>query len=481
MTTLRLRIHKHLDDNERRPPVVPVKILLVRGGGARASRTTRTETAMIAVSHRAEDGSSIDVEPGHYYVETVLPSGEILADDVEVTVGGANSLVLNAEPASSVWLEWQSFAGNTLAIAPQAPLGLLARGHAAPRTAARARKAKRKLRARPKEPGTTRRSPGAHIEMVIPAVAAPADAGDVALGAPLQWLRQWPRGGEPNAIDRALGWTDLARLAEPSKGSCLVRLNAGTEPEDVPAFRRDASAAVYRLTTAHIAGAEAIDRQYRERYLVAIPRRRVVELLNLPMPWRDIHTGREVIVEVAVRPVTPDLFSATTTVRDPDWGALVSYLSAGSLPTVKEIFEKARGYLYHKTSNPLAAAAGGYALVGTALTTRAEAWHKWIWNLMHLDESIPDGAILWAQLKLRTRRKPRDVAAAAEALKSAYHRGLPYYSMGIKWLMEGLEQVERNDPEAARMLANVREIAWRTNYQQAFTGLKFSGPTDVRD
>jgi hypothetical protein len=47
--------------------------------------------------------------------------------------------------------------------------------------------------------------------------------------------------------------------------------------------------------------------------------------------------------------------------------------------------------------------------------------------------------------------------------------------MGMRWLMDGLEWFSRDDAEAKTMLENVRQLAWRTNYQQPFTILKLGG------
>jgi hypothetical protein len=205
-----------------------------------------------------------------------------------------------------------------------------------------------------------------------------------------------------------------------------------------------------------------------------------MELVSLPVPWTIVSSGREATLEVGMRQVhSPKTFCATAIACDADLGALLGYLSSGSLPTVVGMIETATDALYDKTVNPFAAAAGGYALVGAALTSEDEKWHGWIRNLMDLFPAIPDGAIQWAQLRLRTRRHETDRKEASQALKEAYHRGIPFFSMGMKWLMEGLEMLAPEDPEADQMLGMVRELAWRTNYQQPFTILRIAGKQRV--
>jgi len=175
-----------------------------------------------------------------------------------------------------------------------------------------------------------------------------------------------------------------------------------------------------------------------------------------------------------------DSFCASATALDEDLGTLLGYLSSGSLAVAREMAETARDMLYFKVANPYAAAAGGYAMVGTATTAADREWHGWIRNLMQMFPHIPDGAIQWAQLRLKMRRNSSDIEEARAALKLAYRRGLPFFSMGVKWLMDGLEWIAgESDPEARTMLRNVQRLAWRTNFQQPFTIMRIGGDTDV--
>jgi hypothetical protein len=217
-----------------------------------------------------------------------------------------------------------------------------------------------------------------------------------------------------------------------------------------------------------------------QRYFAVVPHQQSVELVSLPIPWHVISPSREAPIEIAIlQSYVTGAFCTSATARDENLGMLLGYLSAGALPTVREMAETAKDMLYYKTVNPFAAAAGGYALVGTALQATDKEWHSWIRNLMNMFEHIPDGAIQWGQLHLRMRRKKSDIEEAKQAFKLAYRRGLPFYSMGMKWLMEGLEWVSRDDTEAGEMLKNVRQIAWRTNYQQPFTILRIGSERSV--
>jgi hypothetical protein len=182
---------------------------------------------------------------------------------------------------------------------------------------------------------------------------------------------------------------------------------------------------------------------------------------------------------VKQQPADPSGFCSSAIARDEEFGMLLGYLSSGSLPTVRRIAETAKDMLYYKHSNPFAAVAGAYALVGTAKQTNKKEWHQWVFNLMDRFPYIPDGAIQWGRLMMRMRRNSDDIAEARKAFKQAYRRGLPYYSLGMRWLLEGLEWCSDNDSEAKDMAYHVRLIAWTTNYQQPFTTLLIGGRANV--
>jgi hypothetical protein len=54
-------------------------------------------------------------------------------------------------------------------------------------------------------------------------------------------------------------------------------------------------------------------------------------------------------------------------------------------------------------------------------------------------------------------------------LKEAYRRGLPYYTLGIRWLLDGLDKLGTRDPELETMRRAVQALAWRLHPQSAFT------------
>jgi hypothetical protein len=156
-------------------------------------------------------------------------------------------------------------------------------------------------------------------------------------------------------------------------------------------------------------------------------------------------------------------------------GVLLGFLASGSLGPAREIAETSLKLLYQKMDNPLAAAAGAYAMVGSVTDNHKQEWHQWVRNLATRFEKIPDGAILLGMLHLRLRRDPSDIGEAHNWFKTAYRRGLPYYSLGIRWLLTGLEKFANSDPEAESMRKAVHNVAWRIHPQSPFTILGLGG------
>ena len=63
---------------------------------------------------------------------------------------------------------------------------------------------------------------------------------------------------------------------------------------------------------------------------------------------------------------------------------------------------------------------------------------------------------------------------AHESLRMAFGRGLPYYGLGLQWLVDGLTVFASRDKQTAAMLEAVRPVARRCNLQQPFTVLELA-------
>ena len=77
-TTLRLRIHTELDLGEKNlqdPPQVYAKIYKLVPSAGQLKRVRPPREELVPVSGRPKDWTTINLDPGHYFVEAVLPSG----------------------------------------------------------------------------------------------------------------------------------------------------------------------------------------------------------------------------------------------------------------------------------------------------------------------------------------------------------------------------------------------------------------------
>jgi hypothetical protein len=199
------------------------------------------------------------------------------------------------------------------------------------------------------------------------------------------------------------------------------------------------------------------------------------ELAFLPLPWPHPESSVGATVDVFVRDevdhATP--FRASVTVRDPVYGAAISFIASGRTRNAAQIFDDARDMLFDKVDNPLAAAAGAYALISSQAGSGEEPWHAWTENLMGWFPWLPDGAILCGRLMLRDEQSDPDVDRAREMLFAGYSRGIPFFSSGIRWLLTGLTVfADDGDEEAAEMLAVVRRVSLRTDMSQPFTVIR---------
>ena len=84
-------------------------------------------------------------------------------------------------------------------------------------------------------------------------------------------------------------------------------------------------------------------------------------------------------------------------------------------------------------------------------------------------EWLPDGAIQYAWLKLKQADVEKNRGEAREALFQAYDRGLPYYSLGLQWITDGLTLLGEADREANERLNHVQRVTWCADMSNLFT------------
>ena len=437
MTSLALRLEKHFVTTSM--GAVATLQRIADEGGAAVRHGRRLDLIIPANA----DGSAheVAVDPGRWLVEATLPSGEVITEEVEVESGQDVRMTLHAaEHSPHEWLGWQHLVGNV-----------------------EGDRTLRKLRARAQE----------MMERATKAVGARLD--DSRLIDRLEDSRLVERLGDLGAD---LAERLIKRIADPpavhlcEHQSSLRGAEAWTrilDPDPALAIAcspaqedRDAATWIYRLT-----GPTRVD-QRQFAHIAWLGERFAV---SLPLPWPALSGDELQPVQMMVRRSPHDgRVQIGTIVEDPDFGTMAGLMTASTLPQAAIAARQAHGLLFGKMMRPLAAAAGGYVLLAAG-AGGDEDWHGWIDNLDHLFPSIPDGAILKASLRLRFPRDKGAPAQARAALLDAFERGIPYYSAGVSWLLDGLTTFA-DDPEVEEKMKMVQRVAWRIDLSQAFTVIR---------
>jgi hypothetical protein len=213
------------------------------------------------------------------------------------------------------------------------------------------------------------------------------------------------------------------------------------------------------------------------RWYAVISTHRAARLVTIPSPWFSFNSEApsepwpEISSELLITK-SPDGSIATSWVlQDPNFGTLLGYLANGAFKDALTVGsqDSALQMLFSKYQNPLGAAAGGYVLIGSMKRGEPATWHHWIENLRRDFKWLSDGAIQYAWLKLKHGDLEKNRGEVRKALFQAYDRGLPYYSLGLQWLIDGLTLLGDNDVDAQRRLKQAQRVAWRADMSNLFT------------
>jgi hypothetical protein len=430
MTSLALRLHKHSVSTSMGAVAMLQRVADENGAAVRQGQ----RLDVIIPANSGGSTHHVAVEPGRWLVEATLPSGEVISEEVAVASGQDVPVTLHAaEHSPHEWLGWQHLVGN---IEGAKTLTLLRdRAEEAVKTAAKTLGAK------------------VDADKLIGKIDKLIDVAelllDKAMEPPVVHLREKQVG-----LRGAEAWTRILAL-EPAA--------AGTVCSPSWEDRTDATW-LYELTgpaqlpQRHFAHVEWLG----ERFAV-----------SLPLPWRALSDHRPVAAQMMVRmrPLERNV-QIGTVVQDPDFGTMAGLMTASTLPQAAIAVKQAQDMLFGKMLHPLGAAAGGYVLLAAG-DAADSTWHGWIDNLDHLFPDIPDGAVLKASLRLRFPKTKDSPAEARAALLEAFDRGIPYYSAGVSWLLDGLTMFA-DDPAVEQKMKIVQRVALRLDLSQAFTVIRIS-------
>jgi hypothetical protein len=377
--------------------------------------------------------ASFDLAAGRYIVEASLPSGQILSDDVEVRDGEDVTVRLNVTESPHETHILQYVVGNIEPSAVYHGAG----SYPVPRSQG--------------SRGFAGHVPGpVGADLPQPVDVAMLPRGDT---RPLS-IENLNALRDRHPIDAVRGVEDL--VGRPGPATPMLP----SYPEQhSPIFRLD------DLTMPGVPGTSPLY-QYATATAPAD-----AYLITVPWPWPDSGGGR-IPVEVLLNlRQSPTGSAVSVAVRDPVVGGGLGYLAAGSLEKAAVMFTDVESMLYTKVSNPLGAAAGGYVLIGTETSGELQRWDSWLGNLRVWYPQLSDGAILWGARRLRTAREEGHLDEARSALLEGYQRGMPVYTLGLTWLIDGLSAFPE-DPACAAALQQVRQLCWRVDMREPFVILR---------
>lgn len=456
MSAVAISVEKYFDGVNEGPgalvSVIPVADAAGKPLDGPAKLARRRDDLVVPMSMHGQ-GVTIDLPPGEYVARVTLPSGRALESEFAVVDDKPASVVVEAGDSPHEWLSWHHFGGSTTATPSEV---LLSRP--TERAAASIAGGAPAFRAKAARPTTAQ----ADVRFGFTAFQVGEDAtGPFSKGA--LWHALLNGAG---SYDKS--WQTLGNRA--SAACWGDRMDRSDE--------EDAEFILFRTSLRDARWMGRADRSWRN-YFVARTNQ-AIEIATLPLPWERTEQMPAWVVELLIRRTAPpDTFLTRTTVADTRGGAMISYMSQRRLDLARPFFKQARDYLVEKLFNPLGAAAGAYVLLTTATSDSEPSWNDWTRNLANWFKWLPDGAVLRGISMLRKGQSDAEFREAQDWLLEGFARGVPYYSLGVLLLQEGLLQLasEWKEPATVRALETVNRVAAALDVSQPFTTLRFTRKT----
>ncbi|MGJ5208137.1 hypothetical protein [Bradyrhizobium sp. HKCCYLR20261] len=376
----------------------------------------------------------VEVPPGRYVIQAILPSGKILQE--ERRVGGEDVVtVVFASPPRRDWLRWQDYS----AAMPQLDLPV-----ATPVELSRLGRVGQVMQSLP------------YLDKILGVVMgrAPRRFPDDATGTASAEMPK-VRIASMAKIDGAAAWNALA-LSPPEAGSN----EAGFNP-----VRREGPLALYEISTV---------KSFAGRQWLVVALDDGVEVVSFPFPWHDKDLpAAELLVDQSA---TSALCRSSLVVRDGTSASLLAYLGRGNPePALEVVHQVSAGSSMlsrsNVSSNPFVFCAASYIrLMNNESAPPEELSFE---EGMELFPWLPDVAVIRAQSMIRN---GDDRGNIVRALHSAYGRGIPYFAAGVQHLREALAMVAGEDAQLKGMSADVARIASRMDPGKSFTALRYSRP-----
>ena len=201
-------------------------------------------------------------------------------------------------------------------------------------------------------------------------------------------------------------------------------------------------------------------------------------LICLPTPWTT-PTGQREVELLLKKESIHDQLDYSLTIADPMINTALGYINAGAIHQAAKLigYKQAEKMLFEKVSYPLAASVGGYLLVlglnRKAYRAQKDNWKNWVGNLDHWFEWMPDGAVLHSALHFVLGDLDQD--EAYDALLRAYERGLPFFTFGLKLMIDGMRFFANvGKQEAKEYLPILESVAMQTDPSKPFVCVDIS-------
>jgi len=373
--------------------------------------------------------SCVDVPAGRYVIQVILPSGRMLSEERQVGEGDLVSVVF-ANPARRDWLGWQDYAAAT----PRSDLP-------APSTVELSRLGRigRRMQSLP------------YLDRIFGAVMG-AGSGETANvdktlpGTPVVSIACSPTSSDENA------WTALAQ-SPPVLGP--------NEATFAP-VRKEGPLALYDLR---------LKKLLEGRPWVVVAMDDALEIVSLPFDRSGAPPpSAELLVD---QRAAFAVCRSSLVVRDAESAPLLAFLGRGNAEPALEIvhglsragssLNRGQGLL------PFTFCAAAYIRLMNDETAPPE--QSSLEEAAELFPWLPDAAVIRTQAMIRNGGDRDDIV---RALRSAYERGVPYFSAGVQHLREAMGLFSAADGEVAAMASAVAMVASRMDPGKPFTALRYS-------
>jgi hypothetical protein len=452
-------------------------------------------------STRTVDG----LPPGTYRIEARLPSGQVLRETREVTdEQPATGVVFETEPSPHEWLSFQRLAGNVPSQAQYEDWVNKIAGQINEFAKAKADATKPIQIDEATIRGWARLLHNTHATLQpllkslgdlldrakVVAGAGPAASDSIGSGPPATTAGTERKGMRSIAPPVAAAAAEF-ELVEADPLHADFSWDAAASMPAWTAWRQTAQLDTTLTVNRHDDRQVTlwrIDQNDRSRRNVApsgkrVPRRSLVvmqrgdgvDVIPLPVPWPLNSEIPPAALEILREAGTAESGRTTLTVRDEFVGSMIMYLSNGQIADAAAVLAEANrdglieDLVSEKLDNPFAACAAAYVGFATLPPGETPPWTNWLGNLMDQFEWLPDGAVIRAAYLQKTAKVRTDLDTSLDVFKTAYRRGIPFYTAGLQHLMNGLYTFSGSDAEAKAMHDKVAALACRVDPNRAFT------------